>query len=44
MKRKLSLAIAYIGNSKLVVLDEPTAGMVGPSFLSPTLIVAALSL
>jgi len=27
MKRKLSVAIAYIGNPALVVLDEPTAGM-----------------
>jgi ATP-binding cassette subfamily A (ABC1) protein 3 len=27
MKRKLSLAIAYLGNSKFVVLDEPTAGL-----------------
>ena len=26
-KRKLSVAIALIGDSKLVVLDEPTAGM-----------------
>ena len=26
-KRKLSVAVALIGNSKLVVLDEPTAGM-----------------
>jgi ATP-binding cassette, subfamily A (ABC1), member 3 len=26
-KRKLSVAIALISNSKLVVLDEPTAGM-----------------
>lgn len=26
-KRKLSVAIALIGNSKFVVLDEPTAGM-----------------
>ena len=26
-KRKLSVAIALVGNSKLVVLDEPTAGM-----------------
>lgn len=26
-KRKLSLAIALIGNSKLVILDEPTSGM-----------------
>ncbi|CAM8895209.1 unnamed protein product [Rhodiola kirilowii] len=27
MKRKLSLAIALIGNSKVIVLDEPTSGM-----------------
>jgi ATP-binding cassette subfamily A (ABC1) protein 3 len=27
MKRKLSLAIAYLGNSSFVVLDEPTAGL-----------------
>ncbi|KAJ7976760.1 ABC transporter A family member 1 [Quillaja saponaria] len=27
MKRKLSLGIALIGNSKVVVLDEPTSGM-----------------
>lgn len=26
-KRKLSVAIALAGNSKLVILDEPTAGM-----------------
>ena len=26
-KRKLSVAIALIGDSKLVVLDEPTSGM-----------------
>jgi len=26
-KRKLSLAIALIGNSKVVFLDEPTSGM-----------------
>jgi ATP-binding cassette subfamily A (ABC1) protein 3 len=26
-KRKLSVAIALIGQSRLVVLDEPTAGM-----------------
>ena len=26
-KRKLSVAIALVGNSRLVVLDEPTAGM-----------------
>ena len=27
MKRKLSFAIAYLGNSSFVVLDEPTAGL-----------------
>jgi ATP-binding cassette subfamily A (ABC1) protein 3 len=27
MKRKLSLAIAYLGNSSFVILDEPTAGL-----------------
>ncbi|CAF3834044.1 unnamed protein product [Rotaria magnacalcarata] len=27
MKRKLSIAIAFIGNSTIVILDEPTAGM-----------------
>ncbi|XP_031098016.1 ABC transporter A family member 1 [Ipomoea triloba] len=27
MKRKLSLGIALIGNSKIIVLDEPTSGM-----------------
>jgi ATP-binding cassette subfamily A (ABC1) protein 3 len=27
MKRKLSIGIAYIGGSKLIILDEPTAGM-----------------
>ncbi|XP_068673102.1 phospholipid-transporting ATPase ABCA3-like [Montipora foliosa] len=27
MKRKLSVGIAMIGNSKIVMLDEPTAGM-----------------
>jgi ABC-type multidrug transport system ATPase subunit len=27
MKRKLSIAIALIGGSKLVILDEPTAGI-----------------
>jgi ATP-binding cassette, subfamily A (ABC1), member 3 len=26
-KRKLSVAIAFIGNSKIVILDEPTSGM-----------------
>ena len=27
MKRKLSVGIAFIGNSKIVILDEPTAGV-----------------
>lgn len=27
MKRKLSVAVALCGNSKVVMLDEPTAGM-----------------
>ncbi|XP_060560202.1 phospholipid-transporting ATPase ABCA1-like [Ruditapes philippinarum] len=27
MKRKLSVAIAFVGNSKTVILDEPTAGV-----------------
>uniref|UniRef100_UPI00398EE067 phospholipid-transporting ATPase ABCA3 isoform X2 n=1 Tax=Pristiophorus japonicus TaxID=55135 RepID=UPI00398EE067 len=27
MKRKLSIGIAFIGNSKIVMLDEPTSGM-----------------
>jgi ABC-type multidrug transport system ATPase subunit len=27
MKRKLSLGIAYLGDSKFVVLDEPTSGL-----------------
>jgi ATP-binding cassette subfamily A (ABC1) protein 3 len=27
MKRKLSVAIAFIGGSKTVLLDEPTSGM-----------------
>eukprot|EP00118_Oscarella_pearsei_P002785 m.11554 g.11554 ORF g.11554 m.11554 type:complete len:2446 (+) comp23502_c1_seq1:90-7427(+) len=27
MKRKLSVAMAYIGGSKVVILDEPTAGV-----------------
>lgn len=29
MKRKLSVAIAFCGDSKTVFLDEPTSGMVG---------------
>ena len=27
MKRKLSVAIAFVGGSKTVILDEPTAGV-----------------
>lgn len=33
MKRKLSAAIAFIGGSKTIILDEPTAGRVFCSFL-----------
>jgi ABC-type multidrug transport system ATPase subunit len=29
MKRKLSVAVAFCGGSKVVFLDEPTSGMVG---------------
>lgn len=32
MKRKLSVAIAFCGNSKVVLLDEPTSGMVSTNF------------
>ena len=27
MKRKLSVAVAFVGGSKCVILDEPTAGV-----------------
>ena len=27
MRRKLSVAIAFVANSKVVILDEPTAGV-----------------
>ena len=27
MKRKLSVAVAFVGNSRCVILDEPTAGV-----------------
>jgi ABC-type multidrug transport system ATPase subunit len=27
MKGKLSVAIGFIGNSKIVILDEPSSGM-----------------
>ena len=27
MKRKLSVGIAFVGGSKMVILDEPTAGV-----------------
>ena len=27
MKRKLSILLAFVGNSKTIVLDEPTAGV-----------------
>jgi hypothetical protein len=29
MKRRLSVAIALLGDSRIVYLDEPTTGMVG---------------
>ena len=32
MKRKLSVAVAFVGGSKCVILDEPTAGTVSQSF------------
>jgi ATP-binding cassette, subfamily A (ABC1), member 3 len=35
MKRKLSVAIAFCGKSKLVILDEPTSGMVGSTWSFP---------
>ena len=28
MKRKLSVAVAFVGGSKCVILDEPTAGSI----------------
>ena len=27
MKRKLSLAMALVGGSKIIILDEPTSGL-----------------
>ena len=27
MKRKLSVAVAFVGGSRTVILDEPTAGV-----------------
>lgn len=27
MKRKLSVAIAFVGGSRIVILDEPTSGI-----------------
>jgi ABC-type multidrug transport system ATPase subunit len=32
MKRKLSIAIAFVGNSTTVILDEPTAGIISTAF------------
>ena len=31
MQRKLSVAIAFVGGSKTVLLDEPSAGIIKPS-------------
>lgn len=33
MKRRLSVALAFIGNPKVVVLDEPTTVAFSPSWL-----------
>jgi ABC-type multidrug transport system ATPase subunit len=43
MKRKLSVAIAFCGDSKVVLLDEPTSGMVSVGKpLDVTLCVSAV--
>lgn len=34
-KRKLSVGIAFIGGSRVVILDEPTSGMVSASYSPP---------
>jgi ABC-type multidrug transport system ATPase subunit len=34
MKRKLSVAIAFCGDSKTVLLDEPTSGMVSCGYVA----------
>lgn len=39
MKRKLSLGIALIGNSKVIILDEPTSGMDPYSMRSTWLLI-----
>lgn len=38
MKRKLSVAIAFCGDSKVVILDEPTSGMVSAGAPSSTVL------
>ena len=42
MKRKLSVAVAFVGGSKCVILDEPTAGSCAVILLndSPSVLVA----
>uniref|UniRef100_A0A3Q1EER0 ATP binding cassette subfamily A member 1 n=1 Tax=Acanthochromis polyacanthus TaxID=80966 RepID=A0A3Q1EER0_9TELE len=37
MQRKLSVALAFVGGSKVVILDEPTAAAVCPTRFSSTL-------
>lgn len=43
MKRKLSVAMAFCGGSKVVLLDEPTSGMVSLIFLLQSLHAMYLS-
>lgn len=43
MKRKLSLAIAFSGESKVIVLDEPTSGMASHILLYCTSLFLSIS-